>query len=108
MASKYSDKPKKMKDSDIFEGAKNNKKMPKSRPKKTEKEDGVFEATEGKIKEGGLRKALKVDDDYVFKIGVINKLLKHEVGDRFEFEDNKIKMTERLKKQLQLAKNMMK
>jgi hypothetical protein len=97
---------KKEKREDVFE-KKPKKTSVKPKPKKGEDEQ-LFAATEGKIKEGGLRKSLKVGDDYKFTIPVLNKLKKHEVGKTFEFEGGKHKMTERMSKQVQLAINMLK
>ena len=79
---------------------------PKPKPASKEEEEPLFEATKGKIKEGGLRKALKVDKSYKFRKPALNKLLKHQVGDKFEFEGNSFRMTEKLRKQVQLALNM--
>ena len=81
---------------------------PKRKTKKEEKSEGVFTETEGKIKDGGLRKALKVDKDYKFSSSSLKPLLKHEEGKKFTFQDNQFFMSEKLKKQIQLAVNMMK
>lgn len=79
----------------------------KAKPKK--EEEGVFSETEGKIKEGGLRKSLKIEDNnYKLTKTILNKLLKNELGKEFTFLDKKIKMTDKLKKQIQLAINMIK
>ena len=107
----YKDKAKSEsgKKKDVFEKKPKESKKAKAEPKKHSKdEEPLFEEVEGKIKEGGLRKALKVDKDYKFKKPVLNKLLKHEEGHTFEFEGNSFKMTEKLRKQIQLALNMMK
>ena len=101
------EKKKKMKD--VFEKKPKESPKAKAMPKKGAKdEETLYEAVEGKIKEGGLHRSLKVDKDYTFKRPQILRLLKHEVGDTFKFEGNQIRMTERIKKQLQLAANMMK
>ena len=98
-------KPKK----DIFEKKPKESKRAKPVPKKNDKDDErLYEATDGKIKEGGLRRALKVDKDYKFKKGVLQKLLKHEEGKKFDFEGHSFTMTEKLRKQIQLAVNMLK
>ena len=98
-------KPKK----DVFEKKPKESKKAKPAPKKGDKDDErLYEATDGKIKEGGLRRALKVDKDYKFKKGVLQKLLKHEEGKKFDFEGHTITMTEKLRKQIQLAINMLK
>ena len=97
-----------LKEKDIFE-KQPKKGGPKARPKKgEEKEEGLFEATDGKIKEGGLHRFLRVDKDFKFRRGSLVRLLKVDVGEKFSFEGNEIKMTERGKKQIQLAVNMMK
>lgn len=81
---------------------------PKRKADKT-KEKGVFEETEGKIKEDGLRKSLKLkDDDKPLTMREINKMLKEEVGDKFKFRGKDIKMSKIMMKRLNLAKNMMK
>lgn len=87
------------------------KKSKASEPKrktKQEEKDGVFDETEGKIKEGGLRRSLKVDKDYKFTKSALQPLLKHDVGDKFKFQDKSITMTDKIKKQIRLAINMMK
>tara|TARA_R110000787_G_scaffold125982_1_gene237151 strand:- start:6406 stop:6720 length:315 start_codon:yes stop_codon:yes gene_type:complete len=102
------EKGKVAKKGEVFE--KKPKATPKTKPevKKADKAEGIFEATEGDIKEGGLRKSLKVNNDYKFTRSVLNKLRKNEVGSTFDFEGKTQKMTERLAKQVQLALNMMK
>lgn len=94
---------------EVFE--KKPKEFPASKPKKTKAEEedaGVFEATEGKIKQGGLRTSLKVDKEYKFRKPVLSRLLKIEDGTKFDFETHSFKMTGGLKKKIQLALNMMK
>ena len=78
------------------------------RPSKKEEAEGLYEETEGKIKEGGLRKNLKVDKDYKFTKTALAKLLKNEVGKKFTFQDKSFMMTEKLRKQIQLGLNMIK
>lgn len=105
MIKNLADKPK-TKEKDVFE------KKPKSvkvnaKPRKGEEgEERLFDDL--KIKEGGLRAAMKVGKDYKFTKSKLSPLLKHEIGKSFEFEGKKIKMTEKLRKQIQLAINMMK
>ena len=86
------------------------KKSKASAPKRKSKreEEGVFSETEGNIKQGGLRKALKVDKDYKFSKSDLSPLLKHEDGKSFMFQGKRFKMTDKLKKQITLAINMMK
>jgi hypothetical protein len=61
-----------------------------------------------KFRKGGLRRSLKVGDDYKFKRSELKKLSKIEVGEKFEFHGKTHKMTERLKKQIVLGMNLMK
>ncbi len=75
-------------------------------PKK--KTDKLFEEVEGKIKDGGLRKSLKVKDDKPLKITELRKAAKVEAGKEFTFRGTKLKMTPRMKRQIGLAINMMK
>ena len=99
--------PDKKKNKDIFETKP--KESPKARPakKKGAEEESLHEAIEGKINKGGLHRSLKVDKDYTFKRPQLLKLLKMEVGETFKFEGKQIRMTERLRKQLQLGSNLM-
>ncbi len=78
------------------------------RKTKKEESEGVFEETENKIKEGGLRTALRVDKDYKFSKADLSPLLKHDVGDKFKFQNKNFTMTDRMKKMIRLAINMMK
>jgi len=84
----YNLERKKPSEKDTFE--KSPKKVSvKAKPKKDD-EQGVFSETEGKIKEGGLRKSLKIDDDnYKLSKPILNKLLKNEIGKTFTFRDIK-------------------
>ncbi len=80
---------------------------PKRKAAKTK--DGLFEETEGKIKEDGLRKSLKLkEDDKPLTMREVNKMLKEEVGKTFKFRGKDIKMSKIMMKRLNLAKNMMK
>jgi hypothetical protein len=77
------------------------------KPKQGEKdEEQLYDNL--KIKEGGLRASLKVDKDYKFTKSKLTPLVKKEVGSTFKFEGRNIKMTEKIKKQIRLAINMMK
>ena len=60
------------------------------------------------FKKGGLKKSLKVGDDYTFKRSELNKLKKVENGEMFMFHSKKMKMTPKLKKQIVLGLNLMK
>ena len=75
---------------------------------KKKKQKDYIQETEGKIREGGLRKNLKVDKDYKFTKTALAKLLKNEVGKKFTFQDKSFMMTEKLRKQIQLGLNMIK
>ena len=61
-----------------------------------------------KFKKGGLRKSLKAPEDHKFRKGNLKKLLKIPVGDSFDFLTRKHKMTAKIKKQINLALNLMK
>ncbi len=79
----------------------------KPKPKQGEKdEEELYDNL--KIKEGGLRASLKVDKDYKFTKSKLTPLVKKEVGSTFKFEGRNIKMTEKIKKQIRLAINMLK
>tara|TARA_Y100000361_G_C11013652_1_gene265711 strand:- start:49 stop:510 length:462 start_codon:yes stop_codon:yes gene_type:complete len=60
------------------------------------------------FRKGGLKKSLKVGDDYTFKRSELNKLKKVENGEMFTFHSKKMKMTPKLKKQIVLGLNLMK
>ena len=96
----------KPKESDVFD-KKSGGKTITSRPPKT---DGGEErlGDDLEIKKGGLRNSLKVDKDYKFTKSKLRPLLKHEDGKPFDFEGKKIKMTEKIRKQVQLAINLIK
>tara|TARA_A100000171_G_C2103548_1_gene131033 strand:+ start:36 stop:341 length:306 start_codon:yes stop_codon:yes gene_type:complete len=87
-------------------------KKPKATKVKVEKKKGAEDEEQLydnlKIKEGGLRASLKVGKDYKFSKSKLTPLLKAEIGKTFTFDNKKIKMTEKMKKQIQLAINMMK
>ena len=94
---------KKPSEKDTFE------KAPKKVNVKIKPNPNEEEATESKIKESGLRKSLNItDNSYKLTKPVLNKLLQNEINKIFVFRDKKIKMTANLKKQLQLAVNMIK
>jgi|TARA_R110000772_G_scaffold267619_1_gene392038 hypothetical protein len=61
-----------------------------------------------KFKDGGLRKSLKAPDDHKFRKGNLKKLLKVPVGDSFDFLTRKHKMNAKIKRQINLALNLMK
>lgn len=68
----------------------------------------LFDEVKNNIRRGGLRKSLKVSKDFKFTKSKIASLLKHKVGKTFQFQKKHFTMTKKLKKQLQLALNMMK
>jgi len=69
---------------------------------------GVFTETKGAIKEGALRKALKMEEKDKLNKMVINKMLKTKNGEMFDYKGNSFKMTALMRKRLQLALNMIK
>jgi hypothetical protein len=81
---------------------------PKRMSKKSNMETAVLDGKKVKFRKGGLKKSLKVGDDYTFKRSELNKLKKVEVGDEFMFHKKKMKMTSKLKKQIVLGLNLMK
>jgi hypothetical protein len=95
----------KMPDGTIMTGKKH---TASSRPIK-KKEKGVFSETEGKIKHGALRKALKVKGDEKLKRPELSRILKNtKSGEMFKYNNNNFKMTDLMRKRIQLAVNMMK
>lgn len=84
---------------------KTNKSSKPVRKTKQEESEGLFQDTKN-IKDGGLRKALKVDKDYKFSKSDLAPLLKNDVGDKFRFQNKNFTMTERMKKMIRLAINM--
>ena len=101
----YTEKPK-QKESDIFEKKPKSSKI-SARPRKGEEgEERLHDNLE--IKKGGLRNSLKVDKDYKFTKSKLRPLLKHEEGKTFDFEGKTIKMTEKIRKQVQLSLSRLK
>ena len=80
----------------------------RGRPRKKEMEVVELDGEKVKFKRGGLRKALKVPDDYKFKKSELRKLAKIENGSSFNFMGKKFKMSDKLKKQIVLGINLMK
>ena len=72
------------------------------------KKEDLFDAIDGKIKKGGLKRQLRVKPDYKFTKQAVNRLARIEVGKRFNFEGNDFRMTSLMRKRVLLAKNMMK
>ena len=89
----------------VFETEPKSKRASKAKPKKG-KEDELFEATKG-VKEGTLRKALKLPTGEKFNRGELARALKTDNGGDFSFKGNKFKMTPLMKKRINLAVNMM-
>jgi len=59
------------------------------------------------IRKGGLHQSLRVPDSYKFTTKVLNSLKKVGVGNKFKFRRKTLTMTERMKKQIVLAINLM-
>jgi hypothetical protein len=59
------------------------------------------------LKEGGLRRQLRLKKNEKFKIGELVKANKTEVGKMFEFRGNEYKMTPLLKKRITLGINLL-
>ena len=97
---------KKPSEKDIFQKTPKKSKASSAKRQSKKEEEGVFSETEGNIKQGGLRTALKVDKDYKFTKSDLATLLKHESGKSFMFQGKRFKMTDKLKRQLTLALNM--
>jgi hypothetical protein len=57
-----------------------------------------------KVKEGALRKQLKMKKDEKFTRAELNKLSKVEDGKKFKFHDREFKMTKLMKQRIGLAK----
>ena len=92
----------------MYSSSSKRKSVAKPKRKNDKKEDLLFEETEGKVKEGSLRKSLKLkDDDKALSMRDINMLLKQKVGDKVKFRGNDVKVTAIMMKRLNLAKNMM-
>jgi len=73
------------------------------------KEKGLYtELKKAPIKEGGLRGQLGLKKDEKFNKTELQKALKTEVGKTFNFRGKQKKMTELMRKRIQLAVNMMK
>ena len=72
---------------------------------KLRKKDGSRENANIKIKKGALHKALKFNG--IFTDAQMKRLDKKKIGDQFVFKGNKFTMTDKLKKQVTLAKTMM-
>ncbi len=110
------EKDTKPKESDVFEPSRRDRKMvnkpagvgtEKHMRPKPKKEAGLYEETT-KIKQGGLRSSLKVPMTYKFTVRALTPLLKVDIGKKFTFLEKEFTMTERMKKQIQLAINMLK
>ena len=69
---------------------------------------GVFQETQGIVKEGGLRIALKVPERQKLTLAQLRPLLRVKDGGRFQFMGKEFTMTDKLRKQIQLGINMMK
>ena len=101
----YKQKPPTEKETFTTKPKKSKSSSPKRKSKK--EEEGVFTETANKVKEGGLRTALRVDKDYKFSKSDLAPLIKHESGKSFMFQGKKFKMTDKLRKQITLALNLL-
>lgn len=82
-------------------------KEPKKPKVKVEPVKGLFEETEGKIKEGGLRKFLSLKKDEKVTLPELRKLVKVDPGSTITFRGRKLAQTDKSLKQARLALNMM-
>ena len=82
-------------------------KEPKRPKVKVEPAGGVFEETEGKIKEGGLRKFLSLKKDEKVTLPELRRMVKVEPGGSIAFRGKKLVQTDKSLKQARLALNMM-
>jgi hypothetical protein len=80
----------------------------KENKKGNKKETVELDGKKVTFNKGGLHKSLKVEPDYTFKRGELNRANKVSVGDNFKFKGSDIKMTGKIKKQLTLGLNLMK
>lgn len=60
-----------------------------------------------KFKKGGLHRSLKVPDSYTFKTSQLTPLKKIKTGTTFYYEGKKIKMTSKIKSQINLGLTLM-
>jgi hypothetical protein len=68
----------------------------------------LYDKLDGRMKEGGLRRQLRLKKGDKFTKPDINKLARVAEGKSFLFKGNQFKMTKLLKKRILLAKTMMK
>ena len=74
---------------------------------KPQTKGGLYSETKD-VKDGGLRRSLKVGASHKFTVSQLQPLLKLDIGKKFTFMGKEFVMDEKLKKQIQLAVNMMK
>ena len=87
-----------MKEGDSFRKAHN----------KAKKEDDAGGLPFDTVKEGALRRALKLKKEETFFLPDLRKINKTEIGKSFKFKGNTFKMTPLMKKRVTLAINMIK
>ncbi len=85
-------------------GAKNKKGMETIKLRKSK---GAKENADITFKKGGLHRSLKVPSSYTFKKSELRALKRYKVGDSFVFHDKTIKMTEKIKRQIDLGLTLM-
>ena len=72
------------------------------------KKELLFNELDGKIKQGGLRRQLRLKKNDRLTKADVAKMARVAEGKSFEFNGNQFKMTKLMKKRVLLAKNMMK
>jgi hypothetical protein len=92
-----------MKEGDSFRKAHN--KANAGKPRRPQNENGLPFDT---VKEGALRRALKLKKEETFFLPDLRKINKTDIGKSFKFKGNTFKMTPLMKKRVTLAINMIK
>lgn len=79
------------------------------KPKRLKKKKETIKIGKEKItfKKGGLHRSLKVKDNYTFKTSQLSPLKKIKTGATFTFAGKKIKMTSKIKSQINLGLTLM-
>tara|TARA_R110000787_G_scaffold95864_4_gene199093 strand:+ start:114 stop:506 length:393 start_codon:yes stop_codon:yes gene_type:complete len=86
------------------------KKKGKAKTKDQKKSDMEKVKVKGgviKFKKGGLHDSLKVPESYKFNKAQIGRYAEKDVGDMIRIGGNSIKITSKIKKQINLAKTLM-
>ena len=92
---------------DEAEGKKRGMKKTKDQKKKPEMEKVKVKGGTIKFKKGGLHDSLKVPESYKFTKAQIGRYAEKDVGDMIRIGGNSIKITAKIKKQINLAKTLM-